>query len=75
MLNKFFRTSNHNTAPDIFVHTPASTTSNSRKKDYKIKKNRASLNGCSFLEAGKVSTITSMESLDISKHFETLRIL
>lgn len=65
MLNKFFRTSNHNTAPDIFVHTP----SNSKKKDYKIKKNRVSLSGSNFLEVGKASTITSMESLDNSKSF------
>lgn len=69
MLNKFFRTSNHNTAPDIFVHTPSNSTSTSKKKDYKIKKNRVSLTGSNFLEVGKASTITSMESLDISKHF------
>lgn len=49
MLNKFFRTSNHNTAPDIFLHTPNATASNSKKKDYKIKKNRVSLSGSNFL--------------------------
>jgi hypothetical protein len=41
------------------VHTP------NKKKDYKIKKNRASLCGASFLDvANKNSNITSMECLD-----------